>query len=212
MTGVNGVNGINAGGANFNNGVNAVVSKPVNNTPPQKPAENPDKKMSTGMKVGLGAAAVAVSVIAGLAIKNKAAVKAAEKAAKKLGIDAKSYLSLTQKFGKISKEETFSNDVLSEHVGKLVSEVGKGNNIKLVHGSALKKQHPEIPENAIVYALCKDDKILSQEVIMYDSIDYEKMSHKMKSFLTNKNDSDVLVKPIKIDNGHFNFDDTFYVE
>ena len=61
-------------------------------------------------------------------------------------------------------------------------------------------------------ALCKDDKILSQEVIMYDRIDYEKMSHKMKSFLTNKNDSDVLVKPIKIDNGHFNFDDTFYVE
>ena len=75
MSGVNGINGINVGGANFNNGVNGVVSKPVNNTSPQKPAENSDKKMSTGMKVGLGAAAVAVSVIAGLAIKNKAAAK-----------------------------------------------------------------------------------------------------------------------------------------
>ena len=104
MTGVNVVNGFNSRVSGIN--VNNNVSKPVNNTSSQKFAEPDNKKMSTGMKVGLGAAAVAVSVIAGLAIKNKAAVKAAEKAAKKLGIDAKSYLSLTQKFGKISKEET----------------------------------------------------------------------------------------------------------
>ncbi len=77
MTGVNVVNGFNSGVSRIN--VNNNVSKPVNNTPSQKFAEPDNKKMSTGMKVGLGAAAVAVSVIAGLAIKNKAAAKKALK-------------------------------------------------------------------------------------------------------------------------------------
>ncbi|MGN1154309.1 MAG: hypothetical protein ACI4S3_09795 [Candidatus Gastranaerophilaceae bacterium] len=61
-----------SGVSNFNSGVNFQANKQSKSV--SEPVQT-DKKMSTGMKIGLGAAAVATSVIAGIAIKNKAAAK-----------------------------------------------------------------------------------------------------------------------------------------
>lgn len=190
---MSGVNGINVGGANFNNGVNGVVSKPVNNTSPQKPAENSDKKMSTGMKVGLGAAAVAVSVIAGLAIKNKAAekavakaakemgvdldVKSIQKSAKELGLDAKSYISAYHHGkGNVSKidyvEYLDINNKVKDKVRELASSGVDCDKYALSAGSLFKKVMPKegknFPENSLILQLMKGDKPIHEEVILYD--------------------------------------------
>lgn len=179
MSGVNGVNGINAGGANFNNGVNAVVSKPVNNTSPQKPAENPDKKMSTGMKVGLGAAAVAVSVIAGLAIKNKAAEKAVAKAAKEMGVDVKSYVAMKSiSAGPVSKIENITYEDMYNRL-KSVYKLGiakEGDSMILTPGfnSKLKELNKNIPDNSVLFTISrgegKNEEVIHSEVFLYDNM------------------------------------------
>lgn len=131
-----------------------------------------DKKMSTGMKIGLGAAAIATAVIAGIAIKNRSASKAIEKAAQESGLDVETYKSLIQRMREFSKVEEF--DIQS--IGAKLAREGKlqeTDRLRFVSGSNLRTL-PEFkgyPENAINVSVIRgDDKLVYTENFLYDKI------------------------------------------
>lgn len=168
---MSGVTGLNVSGTNLGNGVSTVASKPIDNTSSQKPAEKNDKKMSTGMKVGIGAVAVAASVIAGLAIRNKAVAKKAcqalETKAKELGISPETLKELqTKKFkveksGKMGMEDVLSriND-LADKASAEIESVSLMSSKMIKDGFHLKN---DMPENsfAMVYKLKNNEYRLS---------------------------------------------------
>ncbi len=181
---MSGVTGLNVSGTNLGNGVNTVASKPIDNTSSQKPAENNDKKMSTGMKVGIGAVAVAASVIAGIAIKNKIATKSLEKAtkelenaAKKVGLDVKSYMAAKKASANgVSKIENVTYEDMYNRLKSVYKSgiASRGDSMTLTHGSSstLKEIDKNFPDNSILFTITRGEgenmKIIHSEVFLYD--------------------------------------------
>ena len=174
---MSGVTGLNVSGTNFGNGVNTVTSKPIDNTSSQKPAENNDKKMSTGMKVGIGAGALAVAVIAGLAIKNKSAFKELEKDASKVGLDVKSYKAAKKASANgVSKIENVTYEDMYNRVKSVYKSgiASRGDSMTLTHGSSstLKEIDKNFPDNSILFTITRGEgenmKIIHSEVFLYD--------------------------------------------
>lgn len=147
-------------------------SKPVTETPKS------DKKLSTGMKIGLGAAAVATSVIAGIAIKNKASTKRAlqaiEKRAEGLGVTPETLKNLETKHFKVEKcSKMGMSDVLSridDVAEKSSSEIKE---VSLLSPKMVKESFKlkDVPENsfAMMYELGNGKYRLSY--LVHDGMD-----------------------------------------
>lgn len=166
-------------------------SKPVTETPKS------DKKLSTGMKIGLGAAAVATSVIAGIAIKNKASANTLKKAAKEFGFDVETYKNLKSEGFKFSQ----ADNIEYEDIIKKVTELVKN---KRIHGDKFfgvrnikgysdtcKKmgKNVNLPENTLLFGIQRGDDIIHRECIVCD-----KMGESLKDFVNAK---DVYIRGIK---------------
>ena len=149
-----------------------------NQSKPVVDAPKSDKKMSTGMKIGLGATAVAATVIAGIAIKNKAAakkaLKALEKRANDLGLTTETLKNLERGHFKVEKcGKMGMSDVLSR-IDDVAENSSSGIiNVSLLSPKMLKESYKlkDVPENSFAMVYQLDNGKYRLSYLVHDGMD-----------------------------------------
>ena len=137
-----------------------------------------DNKMSTGMKVGLGAVALATTAIAGIAIKNKAAAKRAlqalEKRAENLGLTPESLKILERGHFKVEKcGKMGMSDVLSRIDDVAEKSSSKIEEVSLVSPKMVKESYKlkDVPENSFAMVYKLDNGKYRLSYLVHDGMD-----------------------------------------
>ncbi len=164
-----------SGVSNFNSGVNFQANRQSKSV--SEPVQT-DKKMSTGMKIGIGAAAVATSVIAGIAIKNKAAAKKAlqalEKRAENLGLTPETLKNLERGQFKVEKcGKMGMSDVLSRIDDVTEKSSSKLEEVRLVSPKMVKESYKlkDVPENSFAMVYKFDNGECRFSYLVHDGMD-----------------------------------------